>query len=287
MDTLQTFDVNGALLKIISDESESETEPSNLRPDVIAPGTGAFEIAPLILSTQEIAPGESLSLSTRIYGDNIAFIYTELLIRDYELDQFYGPLLQEYVLSAKNAETQGLQRPVWDSNIDLNLNITPNLRVLTDGIDSAFAFMRPLNYAQDGYQLDGLYTREGTQKPRPARLKFNSAGDLTGMLVFKEKGGRLLPHDLTIYPGDQFAPYVQILTRLPEWQISRGVSNTLTWHESGFRWINQTPVAGEYLLGLVVQDMDGELTRQYVPFSLTGENEAYFKDEEDKAMPAQ
>jgi hypothetical protein len=94
------------------------------------------------------------------------------------------------------------------------------------------------------------------------------------MLVYKERGGHSAPHALTISLGDQFSPFVQILTctssEKPVWQVTRGISTALTWREAGFRWAAETPMPGEYLLGLVVQDLDGARTRQYTTFTLAG-----------------
>ena len=272
MDISRTFDVNGRALKIICNEPELPAAPSDFEMDGVAPGAGNFEIGPMKLSADEIAPGESLSLSVQISGSNIAFIYTEILFQDQEQGLYYGPVVQEYVHSATEEDVQGVIYPIWDSEIKLEINITSALRVLTDGVDSAFAFMYPTNYAQDGRCLDGLFTRAGGDSPRRAQIKFNSAGEITGILVFKEKGGHSMPHALTMMPGDQFTPFVQILTcpgdENPVWQTARGTSTTLTLRETALRCVNEAPIAGNYLLGLVVEDMDGEKTRQYVPFTL-------------------
>ena len=138
MDILQTFEHNGRILQIAAYEPEPETTlaPSALGASPLAPGTGKFKIDPLVLSAEKIAPGESLSLSVHITGENIAFIYTEILIRDTELGQFYGPVAQEYVLSGKNAESHGVPYPLWDADINLALKLTPSLRILTDSFDS-------------------------------------------------------------------------------------------------------------------------------------------------------
>jgi hypothetical protein len=273
MDTLRTFEVNGRTLKIAFNAPETTAAPSAVEPAVNAPGAGAFTIGSLSLSAEKIAPGESLTLSAQIRGENIAFIYTEILFQDPDLDQYYGPITQEYVLAEKNEEVQGVKCPVWEPDINLELQITPTLRVLTDGVDSAFAFMHPLSYGQEGYQLDGLFSREGDNSPRRARLELNSAGEITRVLAFKEKGRRSAPHALTFKAGDQFTPFVQILTgpgaEKPAWQSARGTSTTLTRRETAFRWVNESPAAGNYLLGLVIQDLDGEETRQYASFTLS------------------
>lgn len=274
MDIMRTFEHNGRALKVAAYEPEITAMPSLSGASVIAPGTGKFEIGPLNLSAEKIAPGESLTLCAQITGENIAFIYSEILLYDSELGHYYGPVAQEYVLSGKNTEVQGVIYPVWEAEIKLALNLSPSMRILSDGVDSAFAFMRPEGYGQASYQLEGLYNRAGSDSRRRARLKFGSAGEVSSMLIYKERGGRSAPHALTISSGDQFSPFVQILTcsssEKPVWQVTRGISTALTWREAGFRWTEETPMPGEYLLGLVIQDLDGARTRQYAPFTLEG-----------------
>lgn len=276
MELFRTFEHHGQALQVLACEPDTPALSDYLETDVIAPGTGQFDIGPLTLSATEIVPGETLTLSAQIRGDNIAFIYTEILLADNELNQFYGPVAQEYVRSATNKEVQGVLHPVWDSEINLTLNITPGLRLLTDGIDSAFAFMRPAAYGQTGYQLEGLLTRAGAESQQRARLQFDSTGELINVLVYHERGGRSIPHAVTPGQGDRFSPFVQILTCLdaenPVWQVTRGMSNALTWQAAAPRWVEVAPIEGEYLIGLVVEDLDGVQTRQYAACSLGYQN---------------
>ena len=274
MQPIQTFEHNGRALQITADDLETASSAPALETTGMAPGTGNFEIGPLKLSADKIKVGETLTLSAQVSGKNIAYIYTEILLRDPGLAQFYGPVAQEFVLSGKNKEVEGVIYPVWEAVINLTLSISPSLRLLSDGVDTAFAFMRPTTYGQAAYQLDGLYTRQGAENPHRARLKFDSAGEITGMLVYKGSAGRSTPHALSINPGDQFSPFVKITTSSneenPHWQSSRGFSTTLTWSDAGLLCLQEAPIPGDYLLGLVIQDMDGARSRQYTPFTLGG-----------------
>jgi len=273
MDSMRTFDVNGKALTIASNQQETSIPAASEETPTAAPGAGKFMINSLQLASDKIAPGASLDLSAQISGENTGFIYSELLFHDPQLGQYYGPLVKEVVLSENSSEVEGVLMPAWNSPITINLSITPTLRILTSGLDAAFAFFEPEGYGKQAYLLEGLYTRAGSDHARRAMLKFDSSGEFINALVFKEGLGHSTPRALTLKPGDQFSPYVQLVKNtgdenLPIWQLTRGQSNTLTCGETAFRWVSADLLPGDYLLGLLVQDLDGEQTRQYGRFKV-------------------
>lgn len=270
MELFRTFEQHGKILQVAA-----YSEPETLTPsavEVSAPGTGNFEIGPLQLSAASLVAGEALTLTAQLRGEKIAYLYTELFFRDPDLGAYYGPVLREAVQASENALVNGVPHPVWPAEINLRLQLTPQLRLLTDGEASAFAFFSPVASAQPGYQLEGLVTRAGEEVSRRARLTFDEAGELQGALVYTEKGRRSLPRALKFKPGDQFRPFVQILTgpsaENPAWQVARGLSTPLTWQGTAFQWVAEPLMPGEYLLGLVVVDLDGAQTRQTVSLTL-------------------
>ncbi|MDO8755688.1 MAG: hypothetical protein Q7J80_17475, partial [Anaerolineales bacterium] len=185
------------------------------------------------------------------------------------LNQFYGPVAREYIQADRNKESGGVSRPDWDDAINLAVRLNPGLRLLTDGVDSAFGFFLPAGYDSSGYQLDGLYTPADGADQRRARITFDSAGETTDVLAYKEQGGRGTPHALTLRQGDQFTPFVQILTQPADenqtWQVAKGLSTPLTFHGQPLRWAEEPLMPADYLVGLLVQDLDGGFTRKYAP----------------------
>ena len=149
MEVFQTFEHNGKVLQLITYEPESSkpAKVSTLR----APGAGKLEIGNLNLS-------DEFTLTAQISGKNIAYIYTEILLKDRGLDQFYGPVAREHVPADRNKETRGISRPDWDETVKLAVRLRPSLRLLTDGVDSAFCFAAPEGYGTSDYRLGGLYT---------------------------------------------------------------------------------------------------------------------------------
>lgn len=260
MEVFQTFEHNGKVLQIATYESESPkpAKASSTR----APGAGKFEIGQINLS-------DDFTLTAQVAGKNIAYIYTEVLLKDKSLDQFYGPVSRVYVQADQDKEIGGINHPDWDDDINLAVTLRPSLHLLTDGVDSAFCFSIPEAYENPNYLLDGLYTPADGAIPRRARITFDSNGKTKEILVFKEQGRLATPHALTPKQGDQFAPFVQILTPPSEedgkWDVTAALSNLLTFRDQPLCIVAETPIPAEYLIGILVQDLDGGFTRKYVP----------------------
>ena len=76
---------------------------------------------------------------------------------------------------------------------------------------------------------------------------------------------------MTPKAGDQFTPLVQILTPPAgsgDWDVATALSTTLTFRDRLLSVVTGPPMLGEYLAGLLIQDLDGGLTRGYVPLTI-------------------
>jgi hypothetical protein len=266
MEIFRTFTHNGKSLQLAAYEPDAQPHPAVHR----APGTGDFTVESLSLSAAAIHPGDELTLTAQVSGENIAFIYTEILLRDPELEQFYGPVTQEYLRAGRDKETGEVTYPDWDATIAISSRIQPHLRLLTDGTDYAFCFSSPAGYTSSDTWLEGLYTSADGETLRRARLTFDADGMLTRAVAYKSRGGA---HALRFQPDDQFAPFVQILTppsaENPAWQATTGLSTSLTFRGQPFHWQPETLIPGNYLAGLLIQDLDGALTRRYAPLTIS------------------
>ncbi len=269
MEIFQTFEYNGKVLQLAIYKPESDTQPAAKNPDIKAPGAGQFEIGTINLSTEKLAAGEEFTLSAQVNGKKIAYIYTEILLNDKDLNQSYGPVAREYIQADRNKESSGVSRPDWDDTINIAAKLTPSLRLLTDGVNSAFGFLLPTGYDKSAYQIDGLYTPVDGTAPYRARITFDGAGETTDVIAYKEHGSRATPHALTFKEGDQFTPFVQILTSPPDEKVIKGLSTPLTFHGQPLRWVEEPLMPGDYLVGLLVQDLDGGLSRKYAPLNIS------------------
>jgi hypothetical protein len=281
MPAFRTFHHAGRTLELAPFEAAARKASPTARSlrsqaKIIAPGAGAFEIEPIALSSDEIAWGEAVTVSTRISGKNIAFIYVDLALYDQERDRLYGPVYRDYILAGHDKEVGGVRYPDWEDSIYVEIEIEPVLRVLTDGVDSAFGFISPERYgvaAEDAvYWLDGLYTLADGQSTRDARMFFDSAGKMDRVLA-SGKFGKGAPRALTPQPGDQFTPFAQALVppqdKTGGWKREKCLTNTLTFRGPSIWWDEENLIPGMYLAGVIVQDLDGNLSRKYAELTIT------------------
>jgi hypothetical protein len=272
MKVFQTFEYNGKVLQLAAYEPEPSAALTAKASSVRAPGAGKFEIGTIDLSADKISAGEEFTLTAQVNGKNIAYIYSEILFHDKGLDQFYGPVAREYIQAERNKEVRGVSHPDWEDTINLSVRLSPGLRLLTDGVDSAFGFLIPAGYGESDYRLDGLYTPTDGAAQRHARITFDSAGETTNVLAYKDQSSHSTPHALALKQNDQFIPFVQILTQPanedPAWQVTKGLSTSLTFRDQPFRWVEEPLMPGDYLIGLLIQDFDGGLTRKYASLTV-------------------
>jgi hypothetical protein len=266
MEIFKTFEHNGKVLQLAAYEPKSSPRPA--RPSTARkPGAGKFEIGAIQLSAAEISAGEEITLSAQINGKNIAFVYTDILLHDKNSGQAYGPVLREHLPAERNKEIKGVAHPDWDETINISVTLRPSLPLLTDSENFAFGFLTPEGYAVAGHRLEGLYN-DGTR----TRITFTEAGEIKTVTAFKEQRGPALPHELSFKSGDTFTPFVQIYTPPAEenknWETKMALSNPLTFGDQSFRCQAEAPMPGEYLIGILVQDLDGGLARKYVPLKI-------------------
>ena len=272
MDIFRTINLSGTTLSIESNQLEFKDLNSDLISKTTPPGMGEFEIGPLTLSNDNISIGEGFSLLTTVTGENIGFIFFEIYLKDNELGYYYGPTTQQYIPCDNDQEIQDVRFPKWSKVTNIEFSINPVLRILTDGTNSAFAFMRPNGYGQIGFYLVGLLTRFGDDHANQARLNFDGDGQVVSVMIFKKHGERSVPHETALNRGDQFCPFVDVILidsdESGTLKLGEGKSNSLIYNGVPFHWEERNLIPGDYLIGLGVQDVDGQKTRKFVGFTL-------------------
>jgi hypothetical protein len=259
MTTPKIFNHKGRALKLSAYDAPQKPakKPTSRR----APGAGQFEISQLTLAEN--------TLTAQINGKNIAYLFVEILMKDGE--NFYGPVLREYIPADSDNETGGILRPNWSDPISLSIPLRPSLTLLTDGVDSAFAFCIPTGYRVSGSHLDGQYTSAAEGSQSRARIVFDGDGKIKEILAFKQQRMKSIPRPVTPKPGDTFAPFVQVLTEEDGASLRESetaLSTPLTFGEQPFHLEKESLLPGEYLAGILVQDLDGKFTRKYVPLKI-------------------
>ena len=265
MRTLQTFEYEGTVLPLFAYGSAT---PNPAEP----PLAGGIARAGLDIGDIDLhLDGEELTLKANVTGRNLAFIYSEVLIKDPDHDRYYGPLLREHVRAERTKAIRGLHHPQWDESNDLVLRVAVRLPVLTDGVESALCCLTAENYERPDHRMRGLFTPAGSGVPLPADCSIDESGAIRGIIGYKERGGRSLPRPLTPARGDSFGPFVPVVIPVGDcgdWRVDTAISPPLTFLDRRLYVEMRSPLPGEYLVGLAVQDTDGGLVRRCVPLSL-------------------
>jgi hypothetical protein len=265
MEVLQAYEYEGMVLRLTAYEPHTvEAESQAGQSDVRAPGAGTFEIGALDVKQED----EGLLLTARVAGRNLAYLYTDILLKDERADRFYGPVAREHIRADRDKEDGGVIRPDWEDPVKVRVRLRPGLRVLTDGVRSALCFAVPEGYSSPDHRVNGLYTLAGGEAPVRALLVFRGDGTLSRVTAHAAQGWRPGPGALTPKPGDRFAPFAQVLAppaRDGGWRVTTALADELAFGEEPLRMLFKEPLPGEYLVGLVAQDFDGGITRKYLP----------------------
>ena len=139
---------------------------------------------------------------------------------------------------------------------------------ITDGTTSTLAMLRPERYGatpeEAVYTVDGTYTYVDGES-RQARLYFSN-GVLHHVYGFTGDGSTGAPREILPNPGDTF-------TILETWLDQNGAGKpvtsatqegkTLTFGDQPFKWKVLDAAVGDYVVGFIVTDLDGNSYEQH------------------------
>jgi len=232
---------------------------------VTAPGAqGGISLSPLQLSDDVAAPGAPILLSSDVRGKNISYIKLFVGFYDSQANSIYVAD-SDYLESAETRELEGIYYPVWDEDgvFTLEFEWEPVVFAINDGTQSVLALFNPESYgaaAEDAvYTVEAVYTFADGGEQRRARLYFRD-GSLRQVFGFTGDQAVGAPREIIPQPGDQ-------VTLLEKWmdldqngrvaQIVEQEGQTLTFGEQMFTWETLDAPAGEYVVGFIAEDRDG------------------------------
>ena len=168
----------------------------------------------------------------------------------------------------------GLFYPVWpDEPFVLEFEWEPVVFAISDGTNSVVTLFKPQTYGatfEDAtYAVDGIYTYSDGEQ-RVARLLFRD-GVLQQVYGFNNEDGTGGPREIIPQVGDQF-------TVLETWQdldengrvinTETQEAGTLTFSDSTLIWVDLDAAAGEYVVGFIVEDFDGNQFPTYTSITV-------------------
>lgn len=235
---------------------------------VRSPGMGQIEVSPITLSSQTASPGNPVLLTTEVSGNNIGYIY--LFVGYY--DRSANSILvadMDYLESPDTQELNGVYYPVWDeSGFNLELEWEPTLFQITDGETTTVTLFRPLTYGsapeETVYTVEGIYNyADGTS--RSARLYFRD-GVMRQVFGFTDENHTGSPWEIIPQAGDTFTILESWLDLDDSGQVSQNATQegaTLTFGSQPFEWREVYAAEGNYVIGIIVEDKDGNTQQSY------------------------
>jgi hypothetical protein len=239
--------------------------------EIVAPGASELTIGPIQISDTDITGDESVSVSTTVEGE-VAYIHTALYFWDPSTESYWIGDVSYYV--AENTVTvDGVNSPDYGSSpVQVQYDWSPTLYTLTDGENDAFVLLEPAEYlSADGetvYAVFGQYSDALSNTPVDARFYFDASGNFLYAYAFPDADGNGAsnPVEITPQPGDHFTDYVQYYTYdsnnepIYDYVLSDDV---FTWGEQGFSFFSSYPVDGQYAVGIIAYDFDGNFVANY------------------------
>jgi hypothetical protein len=257
-----------------SDAAEAVTPTSGMPSR--APGTGTITLSGITASNDSLAPGESVRLSTSITGQNIGYIYLFIGLYDANSNSIFVADT-DYLESPDTRELSGVYYPVWPQSefFKLNFNWDGALFSVSDGTNSVLALFTPGAYGASAeeavYALNGTYTFADSGEQIFAQLLFMD-GKLTQVYGYQGTDDTGAPAEITPSDGDTF-------TILQKWmdldasgnvtQVVEVPGDTLTFtNNSVFTWSAVYAPAGDYLVGFMVSDLDGNTSQTFTRITM-------------------
>jgi hypothetical protein len=235
-----------------------------------APGAGLIQISPITSSSTEAAPGQPVTLSAQINGSNIGYVYLFIGYFDQTSNSIFVADT-DYLESPDTRQVDGVNYPKWSDSgpFTINFKWDPTVFSISDGQKTVTALFVPQQYgasAEDAvYALDGIYTFTESGQQINARLNFRNS-KLVSVFGITGQGDTGAPRQITPQAGDTF-------TLLDKWmdlnadgsvkETVRQKGETLTFSDKPFEWIEQYAAAGDYIVGFVVSDLDGNSKEAY------------------------
>jgi hypothetical protein len=228
------------------------------------PGAGQIEVSPITLSDNVAAPGRPVLLSTNIRGQNIGYVL--LFVGFY--DQASNAIFladTDYLESSQTREIDGVYYPVWDEENEFTMEFEwePLMFAINDGLNSVVARLTPRSYGASFeeaiYTVDGTYTYADGGESRHARLYFSN-GVLRQVFGFTGQGGTGAPREIIPQAGDTFTvqeQWMDLDQRGQVVQMATQDGGSLTFGDQMFTWEELDAAVGQYIVGFIVQDLDG------------------------------
>jgi hypothetical protein len=249
----------------VIDESANTSEIAS-DATVVSPAKGEISLTDVVLSADTITVEDTVTVTTEITGDNIGYIYYYVAWYDPDSDSYLTADMG-FISSEEMKESGGIIYPDWgtDPTFELSFDWDPTLYYLSNGTEAEdqFAYFDP-----DVYSVYGTYTFADSGKQYDAVIKFDGNGDMQAIYGFTEQDSL---SQITPSEGDTFTITEEWLefTNSDEGELVNYEGGTITYNGTNFTMVPYYGYTGDYVLGVVVEDLDGNRVESYGYITVT------------------
>lgn len=243
---------------------------------VTAPGANKIEIAAIELSGDTASTGNPVTLSTTIKGENVSYLY--IFTGRFTKDQDQLQVIDlDYIDSEETKEIDERIIPEWgEGDIPVDMDWEPLAYVVDDGSRKQMVLLEPDTFGAGTedtiYSVKGIYKFANGENDRYATLFFDGDGNLMDVLGFRTTEPVGPQHEITPEQGDQFQILHQYIPMTGEGEESETIykeAGILTFGDTPWTWEESPAAKGQYLIGIIAEDMDGNTYAEYA--SVTAE----------------
>ena len=233
---------------------------------VKAPGSGEIDVSPVTLSSDVVAPGESILLSVDIEGENVGYVYLFAGFLDRGSNSVFVADT-DYLESPDSRELDGVTYPDWgEGPFTMEFEWEPIVFAVNDGTNAEMALFSPEDYGaaaeQAVYSVEGIYTYADGGETRYAKLYFSDRA-LDHVYGFTGEGDVGAPHEIIPNAGDTFTLLERWIDLGTNGSVSRQEGETITFGNQPVTWDELYGPPGEYIVGFIVEDLDGNRYQAY------------------------
>ena len=219
------------------------------------------------------APGQPVLLSTNVSGESIGYAYLFAGYYDANGRSLYVADT-DYLQSGADRSANGVYYPDWgEGDFTLEFEWEPLMFAIDDGRTRVQTLLRPGSYGaapEDAvYTVDGTYTyTDGVT--RPARLYFSN-GVMRQVFGFTGDGFTGAPREILPQIGDTFTVLEEWIDLDANGGFSASVTQpggVLTFGAQPFIWRTLDAAAGKYVVGFLVEDLDGNRQEAYTTITV-------------------
>jgi hypothetical protein len=151
--------------------------------------------------------------------------------------------------------------PDWgEGAFTMEFEWEPIVFAINDGTDSEMALFSPEDYGaapeEAVYTVEGIYTYADGGETRYAKLYF-SDGALDNVYGITGEGDVGAPRAIIPQAGDTFTILERWIDLGPSESVSRQAGETITFGDQPVTWEELYGPAGEYIVGFMIEDLDG------------------------------